>query len=97
MQYDFYVRRGLFEYRKQTCNGSQKGNPFHQCRGEDHVSTNVVRSFRLAGDAFYGAFTDLTDTDTGANGRKTCANCTITGLSYIRQQSCHQHHNSCFL
>ena len=48
-------------------------------------------SFGLAGDAFYGAFTDLTDTDTGADGGKTCTDCAITGLNYI-QQSDHQRH-----
>jgi hypothetical protein len=84
MQYDFYVRRGLFEYRKQTCHGSQKGNPFHERRCEDHVGTNVVRSFRLAGDAFHGAFTDLTDTDTCTDGGKTRTDSAVTRLSYVR-------------
>ena len=73
------------ENRKQTCNGSQKGNTFYQGRGEDHVGTNVVRSFRLAGDAFHGAFTDLTDTDTCAYGGETCADSAVTGLSYIQK------------
>ena len=48
--------------------------------------TNFVRSFRLAGDAFNGAFTDLTDTDTCAYGRKTRTDSTVTGLSYICQK-----------
>lgn len=95
MQYNSYVRSRLMEHGKQTCYGSQKGNPFDQRRCEDHVGTNVVRSFRLAGNAFYGAFTDLTDTDTCTNGGKTCADSTITGLYF--QQNCHQCHNTCFL
>jgi hypothetical protein len=86
----------LLEYRKQTGHRSQKGNPFHQCRSEDHVGTNVVRSFGLPGDAFNGTLTDLTNTDTGTNRRKTCANRTKTGLSNVRQQSHHQCHNTCF-
>lgn len=53
MQYDFYVpdlRKLLceapavllVEHSKKTCYSSQKGNPFNQRRGQDHVSTNVV-------------------------------------------------------
>jgi hypothetical protein len=81
----------LTEYRKQTGNGSQKGNPFDQGRSQDHVSTNVVRSFRLAGNGVYSAFTDLTDTDTGTDSGKTCTQSTITGLYYV-QQNGHQRH-----
>jgi hypothetical protein len=90
MQYGFYVR-SLFYCNEQTRHSSQKGNAFYQGRGQDHVGTNVVRSFRLAGDGFYSAFTDLTDTDTGTNRGKTCAYRAITGLSNV-QQSCHQRH-----
>jgi hypothetical protein len=97
MQYNFYVRSRLLEHRKQTCYGSQKGNPFHQRRREDHVGTNVIRSFRLAGDAFDRTFTDLTDTDTCTDGCKTCTDSAVTGLSYICQKSHHQRHNTCFL
>ncbi len=88
----FYVRvvrnscikpSGLFNCNEQTCYGSEKGNAFYECRGQDHVGTNVIRSFRLAGDTFYSAFTDLSDTDTGTDGGETCANCAITRLSYI--------------
>jgi hypothetical protein len=90
MQYNFYVRTfagslprtclSLREYSKQTCHSSQKGNAFHQCRSQDHVSTNVVRSLGLAGNGFYGTFTDLSDTDTGTHSGKARANCTITRL-----------------
>ena len=92
----FFRALPLVENRKQTCNGSKKGNPFHERRGEDHVGPNFVRSFRLAGDAFHGAFTNLTDTDTCAYGRKTRTDSTVTGLSYICQKSYHQRHNTWF-
>jgi hypothetical protein len=87
----------LVKHRKQTGNGSQKGNPFHQRRGEEHVGSDFARCLRLARNAFHGTLTYLTDTDTCADGRKTCTDSTITGLSYIRQQSHHQRHNICFL
>ena len=89
MQYDFYVLTPqkhadhcLFENSEQTCYSSQKGNPFNQRHGQDHVGTNVVRSFRLAGNGFYSSFTDLSDTDTGTYSGKTCAYCTITRLYF---------------
>jgi hypothetical protein len=104
MQYVFYVRcfgrlsppyPGLVEHSEQTCNGSQKGNTFYEGRSQDHVGTNFVSSFRLAGNTFYSAFTDLSDTDTGTDGGETCADCAITRLCYI-QQSCHQRHDTWF-
>jgi hypothetical protein len=81
----------LREYSEQTGNGSQKGNTFYEGRSQDHVTANVVRSFRLTGNSVYCAFTDLADTDTGANGCKACTQRTVTGLNYI-QQSGHQRH-----
>src|SRR6185312_10736714 len=84
------------KHSEQTGNGGQEGNPFDQRRGQDHVGTNVVCSFRLAGDAFDGALADQADTDARADGRETGADSTQAGLNYI-QQSCHQHHNSGFL
>src|SRR5258708_39942647 len=80
MQYDFYVPvcRLLVEHSKKTCYSSQKGNPFNQRRGQDHVGTNVVPSFRLAVNGFYRSFTDLSDTDTRTHSRKTCPSCPIT-------------------
>jgi hypothetical protein len=98
MQYNFYVlscakRLSFREYSEQTCHSSQKGNTFYQGRSQDHVSTNVVRSFGLAGNGFYSALTDLSDTDTGTYSGKACANCTITRL-YSVQQCGHQHHDS---
>jgi hypothetical protein len=91
MQYGFFYVRSLFYCYEQTRHSSQKGNTFYKGRGQDHVCTNVVRSFRLAGYSFYSALTDLTDTDTGTNRGKTCTYSTITGLSNV-QQSCHQRH-----
>jgi hypothetical protein len=93
LRFSFIKPSGLFNCNEQTCNGSQKGNAFYECRGQDHVGTNVIRSFGLAGDTFYSAFTDLADTDTGTDGGETCTNCAITGLRYI-QQSCHQRHDT---
>ncbi|HMH22353.1 MAG TPA: hypothetical protein VK563_11275 [Puia sp.] len=70
MQYDFYVRSLFLEDSQQACNGSQQGDAFYKRRSQDHVGTNVVRSFRLAGNGFYSSFTDQTDTDTGADSGK---------------------------
>jgi hypothetical protein len=91
MQYHFYVRTcRLFEYSQQTCHSSQKGNTFYERRSQDHVRTNVVRSFRLAGNGFYGSFTDQTDTDTGTDCGEACTNGAKSGLRI--QQSDHQRH-----
>jgi hypothetical protein len=54
----------LHEHCKNTCDNGKKCNTFYQRGSKDHVCTNVVHSLRLAGNTFYGAFTDLTDTDT---------------------------------
>jgi hypothetical protein len=70
----------LLNCDEQTCYGSQKGNAFDECRRQDHVGTNVICSFRLAGNTLYSAFTNLADTDTGTDGREACANCAISGL-----------------
>jgi hypothetical protein len=90
MQYCF-LRALLLEHSKQTGNGSEKSNAFYESRSEDHVSTNVVRSFRLTGNRVNGAFTDLADTDTGTDSGEACTQSTITGLYYV-QQSGHQRH-----
>jgi len=82
----------LLEYCEQTSNGSQKGNTLNQSRSQDHVSTNVVRSFRLAGNGVNSAFTDLSNTDTGTDRGKTCTQCTITGLNNISQEIHHHRH-----
>jgi hypothetical protein len=96
MQYEFYVLSGLFaEYSQQTCYGGEKGNTFNQGRSQDHVCTNVVRSFRLTGNGFNSAFTDLTDTDTGTDSGEACANRTITRLYF--QHDSHQRHDTWFL
>src|SRR5579859_2367100 len=80
-----FLRALLLEYSEQTGNGSQKGNPFDQGRSQDHVCTNVVRSFRLTGNGINSALTDLADTDTGADSSEACANCAITRLNHISQ------------
>lgn len=90
---NFIKPSGLFNRNEQTGNGSQKGNAFYKCRGQDHVATNVIRSFGLAGNTLYSALSDLADTNTGTDGGETCTNCAITGLRYI-QQSCHQRHDT---
>ena len=54
----------------------------------------AVDSFRLARDAFNSTFTNLTDTDTCADGGKPCTDSTITRLNF--QQCCHQRHTTCF-
>jgi hypothetical protein len=80
----FLRTRLLFEHGKQTCYGSQKSNAFDQGRSKDHVGTNVIRCFGLAGDSFYGALTDLTDTDTGTDSGEARPNGTITRLYHIQ-------------
>jgi hypothetical protein len=74
-------KRLTAEYGKQTSHSSQKGNAFYQCRSKDHVSTNVIGSFRLTGNGFNSTLTDHTYTDTSTDGRKACAYCTKTGLN----------------
>lgn len=56
-----------FQYSQDTCDNREQGNTLYESGSQDHVRTDVVRSFRLTGDAFYSTFTDLTDTDTGTN------------------------------
>ena len=82
----------MSEYSEQTCYGSQKGNTLDEGRSQDHVGTNVIRSFRLTGNCVYSAFTDLSDTNAGTDSGETCTKRTITGLDHISQQSCHQRH-----
>ena len=84
MQYVFYVP-GLLQNREQTGNGTQKGNTFYEGRSQDHVCTNVVRSFRLTGNGINSALTDLADTDTGTYGSEACAEGAIAGLNHISQ------------
>jgi hypothetical protein len=86
----------LLERSQQTRNRSQKGNPFDQGRSQDHVCANFTRGFGLTGDRFYGALTDLADTDTGTHRGKTRTDRSITRLKYI-QESGHQRHATCFL
>jgi hypothetical protein len=81
----------LRKYSEQTGNGGQKGNPFDQGRSQDHVSTNVIRSFGLAGNGVNSTFTDLTDTDTGTDSGEACTQRTVTGLNYIQQSRHHRH------
>jgi len=95
MQYIFYVLSGLLaEYSQKTCYGSEKGNTFNQSGRQDHVCTNLICGFRLTGNTFDSAFTDLTDTDTGTDGGKTCADGAITRLNF--QQNSHQRHDTWF-
>jgi hypothetical protein len=82
------------EHSQKTCYGREKGNTFYQSGSQDHVSTNLVCGFRLTGNAFASALTDLTDTDTGTDGGKTCADGAIPGLNF--QQNSHQRHDTWF-
>jgi hypothetical protein len=66
----------LAEYSQQTSYGSQQGNAFYEGRSKDHVSTNVIGSFRLTGNGLNGTFTDHTYTDTSTDSRKACADST---------------------
>jgi len=84
MQYVF-LRALPLEYSEQTGNGSQKGNTFYESRSQDHVCTNVVRSFRLTGNGVNCSLTDLADTDTSTNSSEACAKGAITGLNHISQ------------
>lgn len=40
----------LENYRQQTRDNAEQGNALNQRRSEDHVSTDVVRSFGLTRD-----------------------------------------------
>jgi hypothetical protein len=71
------------EYGQQTCYRSQEGNTLDQRRSQDHVLTNLTGCFRLAGNAFNGALTYLSDTDTGPDRGQTCADRAKAGLCNI--------------
>ena len=48
---------------------SEQRNRFHERSSYDHVCAEVIGCFGLTCHAFKGAFTDLSDTDTGTDSR----------------------------
>ena len=46
-----------------------------QGRHDNHVRPDLARSFGLTADGLHGGRTDLSDTETRADGRETCAEC----------------------
>jgi len=61
------VNDGLNEHSQDTCDNREEGNTLNECGSQDHVSTDVVDGFGLAGNCLNSTLTDLTDTDTSAN------------------------------
>jgi hypothetical protein len=59
-------------YGKETRDNPEQCDTFYEGCSQDHVCTDVTRSFRLTGDAFYGTLTDLTDAYTSAQCSETC-------------------------
>ena len=64
--------RHLLQHHQQTHHHREEGGTFHQSGGEDHVGAQVVHGFRLTGHGLNGITTDATDTNTSAEGSKTC-------------------------
>lgn len=81
------------EYSQQTSYSGQQGNTFYEGGSQDHSTADVVSSFRLAGDAFSSAFTNLTNTDTSANSGQTSTDSTTEVAHANIQQNVHQLHN----
>ncbi len=57
----------LNEHCQDTCDNREQGNTLNERSCQDHVGTDVVDRFWLAGNSLNRTFTDLTDTDTSAN------------------------------
>src|SRR5688572_16043745 len=57
-----------YDDRKQCCS-------FYQCGSKDHVAADIVQCFRLTGDRFNSAFTDLAYADACSHSCKTCTYC----------------------
>jgi hypothetical protein len=76
----------LHEHREDTCDYCKQCNTFYEGCSKNHVGTDVVHGFRLTGDSFYRAFTNLTDTDTCSDGSETGTN----GSAGICPGSCAQ-------
>src|SRR5690606_2452965 len=75
---DAVIRFVLQHYCQQTCDNAEQGHTLYQRRGQDHVCTDVVSSFGLAGDGFQRALTDVTYTNTSSNSSDTGANSTTS-------------------
>lgn len=76
----------LQNYGQQTSDNAEQGNTLYQRRSKNHVCTDVVSSFRLTGDGFQRAFTDVTYTDTSCDSSDTSTDCTA-GLCQTRRSS----------
>ena len=61
----------LLNCDKQTYHDGEQGDTFNQGGSQDHVGTNVTSHFRLTGDGGHSVLTNVTDTETGANGCQT--------------------------
>ena len=59
---------------QDTCDNPEQSHTFYEGGCQDHVRTDITRCFRLTGDAFNSATTDLTDTYACAESCETCAN-----------------------
>ena len=80
-------------YRQQTRDNAEQGNTLYQRRSQDHVSTDLVSSFRLTSDGLQSALTDVTYTDTSCDSSNTSTNST-TSFSQARSLFSSLHHYS---
>jgi len=74
---------------KQTHDAGEQSDTFDEGGCQNHVHTDVASCFRLACDGGHGIFTDVTDTDTGADGGETCTH-TCTQFADSKASGCLQ-------
>ena len=61
----------LDKENQQTNHNGEEGNTFDQGGCDNHVGTDVSTDFRLTCQGFQSTFTDVTDTQTCADGSDT--------------------------
>ena len=66
-----FVVPNLLEDDEQAKHNGEEGDAFHQSGGDNHRRADGATGFGLTGNAFHGALTDFTNTDTGTNGGQT--------------------------
>lgn len=77
--------RLCLEYHCEQANyDAEHGSTFHKSRCKDHIRTDVVGRFGLAGDSLHGITTNTANADTGGQSCNTSANCGKTKVQIVR-------------
>jgi hypothetical protein len=76
----FFRRMLLLKHHSEEAyDDPEQGSTFYQGCSQNHVGTDVIHGFRLAGDAFYSTLTDLANAQSCTNSCQSGTNGT-TGI-----------------